>query len=984
VKTFFRSLPKLTTLFTIGLLTACGGGGSNNTPNPPPVVIDNIPLAVADSFTTDEQVAVTGNVSSNDTGLEDAPVTYEVETAPGSGSLSLTTSGQFTYTPVAGFIGEITFTYRVTDSDGDFDTATVTITVNMVVVDVQPVANDDSYTTAQNEVLSGNVSTNDDGLTDAPIAYSVVSQPSNGSLNLSTGGSFQYTPSAGFNGSDAFSYRVTDNDGDSDTANVDITITTTTTGVVWPTVVSEITTNVDTEVAQLLARMSTEEKVGQIIMAEIHSVTPEQAKTFNLGAVLNGGGSWPNNSNRSTAADWVTLADAYYLASTDVSDGGVGIPLIWGTDAVHGHNNVYGATILPHNIGLGAANNEALMEDIGRLTALQVLATGIDWTFAPTVATVRDDRWGRTYEGYSEDPNLVSALTDDIVHGLQGKASTSTVFDNNRIVATAKHFIGDGGTTNGIDQGNTQVDEQTLRDLHAKGFYAALNAGGQTVMASYNSWNGDKLHGNSYLLSDVLRDQIGFDGFVIGDWNGHAQVTGCSNSECATAINAGVDMIMVPFDWQNFYNNTLAQVQAGVISMARLDEAVTRILRVKFRSGLMSAPRPGLRTHAGDNSVLASNEIKTVARQAVRESLVLLKNKSGILPLNPNQNILVVGSAANNIGQQSGGWSITWQGDIDNNDDFPEGTSIFSGIQTLVSTNSGTATLSPTGAFTGTAPDVAIVVFGETPYSEGVGDLNSLEYQAGSKSDLALLNSFKSQGIPVVSIFISGRPLWVNAELNASDAFVAAWLPGTEGDGIAEVIFSDNNDAVVNDFRGKLSYSWPNAANQTPLNSDDANYAPLFELGYGLTYQDIDTLGDDLDEGNTGSGPTVFSVPADLIEAENFSAMSGIQLETTTDTGGGQNIGYVDVGDWLEYEIDVTTAGTYTIEYRLASWSGSGGFRTTINGVLAHIQSVPSTGGWQNWVTETQTVTLSAGRQTLRLDAIGNEWNMNWIKFVVQ
>ncbi|NNJ72813.1 MAG: tandem-95 repeat protein, partial [Enterobacterales bacterium] len=372
---------KLATLLLLSLLTACGGGGgSDNTPTPPPIVIDNIPVAVADTYTTDEDVAVTGNVSSNDTGLQDAPVTYVVATAPASGSLSLATNGQFTYTPAAGFSGEITFIYRVTDSDGDSATTTVTITVNAVVVDTQPVANDDSYTTAQDETLNGNVSTNDTGLTDAPVAYSVVSQPTNGSLNLATTGSFEYTPTAGFNGADTFSYRVTDDDGDSDTANVDITITAITTGVVWPAVTSEITTNVDADIAQVLAQMTTAEKVGQIIMAEIQSVTPEQAKAFNLGAVLNGGGSWPNNGNRSTAADWVALADAYYLASTDVTDGGVGIPLIWGTDAVHGHNNVYGATIFPHNIGLGAANNETLMEDIGRLTALQVLATGIEWT----------------------------------------------------------------------------------------------------------------------------------------------------------------------------------------------------------------------------------------------------------------------------------------------------------------------------------------------------------------------------------------------------------------------------------------------------------------------------------------------------------------------------------------------------------------------------------------------------------------------------
>ena len=700
--------------------------------------------------------------------------------------------------------------------------------------------------------------------------------------------------------------------------------------------------------------------------------------------MLNGGGSWPENNNRATATDWVALADSYYQASVDTTDGGVGIPIIWGTDAVHGHNNVYGATLFPHNIGLGAANNSQLMQDIGRLTALQVRATGIDWNFAPTVATVRDDRWGRTYEGYSEDPSIVSQLVDDLVRGMQGIESENTLLDQSHIITTVKHFIGDGGTTNGIDQGNTQVSETELRDLHGPGFYSGLNAGAQTIMASYNSWNGDKLHGNSHLLTDVLRNQMGFDGFVIGDWNGHAQVTGCSNDSCAQAINAGVDMIMVPFDWREFFDNTLAQVNSGVISMTRLDEAVSRILRVKIRAGLLSNPAPSQRNHAGNDALLASDDIKTVARQAVRESLVMLKNKNNILPLARTSNVLVAGSAANDIGQQSGGWSITWQGDTDSNQDYPNATSIYDGIASVVNASGGSVTMSENGTFTGDSPDVAIVVFGETPYAEGAGDRNDLHYQAGNKSDLALLRSLQAQNIPVISIFISGRPMWVNAELNASDAFIAAWLPGTEGDGIAEVIFNNASGTINYDFTGKLSFSWPNSANQTPLNVGSPNYAPLFEFGYGLTYQDIDTLGDDLDEGEGGTTPNVNTIPGNRIEAENFSAMFGIELETTTDTGGGQNIGFVDVGDWLEYELDVTEAGTYEVQYRVASLPGSSGFTARIDNVTQHTQIITSTGGWQNWTTVTQTLSLSTGRQTFRLDAVGREWNLNWIQFIKQ
>ncbi|MEL0068601.1 MAG: glycoside hydrolase family 3 N-terminal domain-containing protein [Gammaproteobacteria bacterium] len=977
------TLKRLIFSLSLLLLTACGGGGGGGT-EPPPIVIDYIPIAVDDEFITDQDTPLTADVSTNDTGLQDAPVTYQVVSAPSSGTVEMSSSGSFTFNPDPGFSGTITFTYSVTDNDGDSDNGTVTITVNEVVVDNIPVANNDSYSDTQGQTLSANVATNDTGLEDTPVTFTNLTSPLYGDFSFNDDGSFSYTPSSSYSGSVSFQYLVTDSDGDSDTATVSINVTTTNTGVQWQPLNSEVTMDVESQVSQLLAQMTTAEKVGQLIMAEIQGVTPSDVRTYNLGAVLNGGGSWPSNNNRATAADWVNLADSYYQASIDTSDGGVGIPIIWGTDAVHGHNNVYGSTIFPHNVGLGAANNPQLMEDIGRLTALQVRATGIDWNFAPTVATVRDDRWGRTYEGYSEDSTLVSALVDDIVRGMQGTQANNNFLAQDRIITTVKHFIGDGGTTNGVDQGNTQVTETELRDIHGPGFYSGLNAGAQTVMASYNSWNGDKLHGNSALLTDVLRDQMGFDGFVLGDWNGHAQVSGCSNGSCAQAINSGVDMIMVPYDWRSFYDNTLAQVNAGTITMTRLNEAVTRILRVKIRAGLLSNPGPAQRDHAGDDALLASAEAKTVARQAVRESLVMLKNKNSILPLARNINVLVAGSAADDIGHQSGGWTVSWQGSTDNNQDFPQATSIYDGIASVVAASGGTVRLSENGSFTGTAPDVAIVVFGETPYSEGAGDVNSLEYQAGNKSDLTLLQSLKSQNIPVVSIFISGRPLWVNAELNASDAFVAAWLPGSEGDGIAEVIFNNASGAVNYDFRGKLSYSWPNTPSQTPLNVGTMGYSPLFEFGYGLTYQDIDTLGDDLDEGSGGNNPNVFSIPGARIEAENYSAMSGIQIENTSDVGGGQNIGFVDVGDWLEYELDVTEAGTYEIQYRLASLPGSSGFTTTINGTSVHTQAAQSTGGWQNWTTATQTVTLSTGRQTMRLDAIGREWNLNWIEFSKQ
>ena len=754
----------------------------------------------------------------------------------------------------------------------------------------------------------------------------------------------------------------------------------------WPSLSSEVTRDVESTVASILSSMTTAEKVGQMVQAEISNVTPNEARDWNLGSVLNGGGSWPKGQY-STVADWVALADSFYEASTDTSDGGVGIPIIWGTDAVHGHNNVVGATIFPHNIGLGATNNPQLIREIGEITALEVAATGIDWVFAPTLAVVRNDTWGRTYEGYSEDPEIVRAYAEEIVRGLQGEGEN--LFGPANVIATAKHFVGDGGTENGIDQGNTVVTEDALINVHAQGYVSALEAGAQTVMASYNSWNGTKIHGNQYLLTDVLKQQMGFDGFVIGDWNGHGQVPGCSDDQCAEAIMAGVDMIMVPSAWQRLIQNTIAQVENGTIPMSRINDAVSRILRVKMRAGYADKVKPSERLHANNLSLIGAPAHRAVARQAVRESLVLLKNSDNILPLDRNLDVLVAGDAANDIGKQSGGWTVSWQGLTNANNSFPGGTSIYEGIQSVVNSAGGTTRLSVNGNYSGSKPDVAIVVFGELPYAEGAGDLSNIEYQAGYKSDLAMLEELKGQNIPVISIFITGRPLWVNKELNASNAFVAAWLPGSEGAGITDVIFKAANGEINHDFTGKLSFSWPKRSDQLVLNRGDENYDPLFAYGFGLNYQDRDTLGDDLDTNDHGTGqPDILHTVPGTIEAEQFSAMFGIKTETSTDsgggTGGGINIGYVDVGDWLEYSIDVQTSGTYTIEYRLASDVGSDGFTTLIDGTQVDQQRVPNTGGWQSWITKSATIDLQAGSQTLRINAIGNLWNLNWIRFTLQ
>ncbi len=626
-------------------------------------------------------------------------------------------------------------------------------------------------------------------------------------------------------------------------------------GALWPAVASRVPVDpgLERRVDEILSRMTLEEKVGQMVQAEIQSVTPAEVREYHIGSVLNGGGSYPGLDRAATVADWVTLADSFWEASSDTTGGRTGIPVIWGTDAVHGHNNVRGATLFPHNVGLGATRDPDLIERIGEVTALEVAATGIDWTFAPTVAVARDDRWGRTYESWSEDPELVRQFAARMTTGLQGAPSTAAFLGASRVVATAKHFIGDGGTERGIDQGDNLASEEDLVRIHAQGYVSALEAGVQTVMASFNSWHGAKVHGSRHLLTEVLKERMGFDGYVIGDWNGHSQVPGCSNEACRQAISAGVDMIMAPQDWRAFIENTMAAVRGAEIEEARVEDAVLRILRVKARAGLMDAGRPSTRPHAGDASLLGAAEHRALARRAVRESLVLLKNSGGLLPLRRDMEILVAGEGADNIPMQSGGWSVTWQGTETTNADFPGATSVYAGIARAVAEGGGRATLSPDGSFT-RRPDVAIVVFGEAPYAEGEGDLESLSFSAQRPGPLALLRRLRQDhNLPVVSVFLSGRPLWVNPELNASTAFVAAWLPGSEGAGVADVLFRDPAGSTQFDFTGRLAFSWPMTPAQTSLNRGDAPYEPLFPYGFGLTYQDVDALPDELPE---EEGPT--------------------------------------------------------------------------------------------------------------------------------
>jgi beta-glucosidase len=645
--------------------------------------------------------------------------------------------------------------------------------------------------------------------------------------------------------------------------------------VAWPVAINAVPRDprIEARIADLLSKLTLEQKVAQMVQADIRYVTPDDVKTYRLGSILNGGGAFPANDKHADISDWVALADRFYDASMDTSGDVPAIPVIWGTDAVHGHNNVIGATIFPHNIGLGAAHDPDLVQRIGEATAQEVAATGIDWTFAPTVAVIRDDRWGRAYEGYSQQPELVRAYAGRMVQGLQGMAGSSGFLDANHIVATAKHFIGDGGTDAGIDRGDNLASEQELLDIHGQGYIAALEAGVQTVMASYNSWRGAKMHAQHHLLTDVLKTRMGFDGLVVSDWDGIDEVQGCSKDHCSQAVNAGIDLFMVPEQWRTFIQNTVAQVHAGDIPESRINDAVSRILRVKLRAGLFEKGRPSSRPLANRRALLGAPEHRAVAREAVRKSLVLLKNSGGLLPLRRNVKVLVAGDGANDIGKQSGGWTLSWQGTGNSNADFPGATSIFEGIRATVAAAGGTATLSTDGSYRA-RPDVAIVVFGEDPYAEWHGDIRSLDYRGPDPVDisrpapevppsgawreprvaalestssrpartpavdpnLALLLGLRHKGIPVVAVFLAGRPRGVTAELDASNAFVVAWLPGSEGEGIADVLFRSIGGTVNFDFTGKLSFDWPRIAPQDGSDRGDGHVSPQFAYGFGLTY----------------------------------------------------------------------------------------------------------------------------------------------------
>ncbi len=596
----------------------------------------------------------------------------------------------------------------------------------------------------------------------------------------------------------------------------------------WPAATSPAAiTDPATEaaIAALLARMTLDQKVGQLIQADISAITPADLQRYPLGSILAGGNSGPYGNRRADAATWLRLVDSFRDASRKA---GAGVPILFGIDAVHGHSNVPGATIFPHNIGLGAARDTDLIRRIGAATAAEVAGSGIEWTFAPTLAVPQDLRWGRSYEGYSSDPALIAEYGRAMTLGLQGPLQAGTPLGALQVAATAKHFLADGGTVEGRDQGDARMPEAELIANHAQGYPPAIDAGALTIMASFSSWNGVKHHGNPSLLTDVLKQRMGFAGLIVGDWNGHSHVDGCSVTHCPAAINAGLDLFMAPDSWKGLYDATVGDAREGRISAERLDDAVRRILRVKFKLGLMGPAS----VQRGDPSLVGAPAHLALAREAVARSLVLLKNENAVLPIRPGARVLIAGPGADSMAMQSGGWTISWQGTDTTAADFPNGQTIGRALSSAVTEAGGTAMLSPEGAFTA-RPDVAIVVLGEDPYAEFHGDLQHLAFAAPPETD-ALITRLRAQGIRVVVLFLSGRPLFTGRLINQADAFVAAWLPGTQGDGVADVLVARSNGKPLRDFTGRLPFAWPADARSPFGSSPFAD--PLFPVGHGLDY----------------------------------------------------------------------------------------------------------------------------------------------------
>ena len=569
------------------------------------------------------------------------------------------------------------------------------------------------------------------------------------------------------------------------------------------------------KVSELIDSMTLDEKVGQMTQIDQRFLdTITDLSTYSIGSLLSGGGSHPKVNEPQA---WLDMYNKY---QEETLKNRLGIPLIYGIDAVHGHNNVYGATIFPQNIGLGATNNPELVYKISEATSLEVAATGIDWTFSPCLSSPEDYRWGRTYEGFSSDPALVEKLGKAAVEGYQNALTNS----GKKVVACAKHFIGDGNTEFGtgmnglVDRGNTVLTTDELKEKLLPKYQAAIDANVQTIMASYNSWNGVKCHGSKELLTDILKVEMGFEGFVISDWQGIDEIPGNYKSDIITSINAGVDMVMVSGQGQpykKFMRLLKENVEEGSISMERIDDAVSRILKVKLRNGLFTNP-----IVQNDNlQVIGSDDHRNIARQAVRESVVVLKNENLIPISKESKSIVVAGRGADNLGMQCGGWTINWQG---GQGDITIGTTILDGIKASVSTETKVIHSKDGTDLGNVSGDLAIVVIGEDPYTEFFGDKDNLDLL---EEDIQTINNLKEKGYKVLVLLISGRPMNIADHLDNWDGFAAIWLPGTEGNGVSDILFGDFQST------GKLSYPWP-------INAEDGANAPendlLYNIGFGL------------------------------------------------------------------------------------------------------------------------------------------------------
>jgi beta-glucosidase len=709
-------------------------------------------------------------------------------------------------------------------------------------------------------------------------------------------------------------------------------------------------------VADLLGRMSLDEKLGQMTQAETKFVSPPALRDLRIGSVLSGGGQLPNPQTPQTPQAWADLYDSYQRAALETP---LGIPMLYGIDAVHGASHVYGATIFPHNVGLGATRDPALVERIGRTTAVEVAATGVDWTYSPCVCVARDDHWGRVFESFGETPENPSAMTS-LITGLQG----ATLNDPTSILATAKHYVGDGGTTGGDDQGNTVLTEAELREIHLPPFREAVRRNVASVMASYSSWNGAKMHGNKYLITDVLKGEFGFKGMVITDWDGIEKIDGqfgFSPEDVRTAANAGVDVFMITEQYAGFINLLRTEVQAGRVPLSRIDDANRRILTKKFELGLFERPYAD-RSLA---SKVGSAAHRAIAREAVQKSQVVLKN-NGTLPIKRNPGkIFVAGKSADNIGYQSGGWTMQWQG---GSGPTTPGTTVLQGIRNTVAPGT-TVTHDQDGNGIDGSYSVAVAVIGEKPYAEYEGDRE--DDLRLDETDRAVLAKLKAAGVPVVTVILSGRPLDITAELPDFAALVAGWLPGTEGQGVADILFGAVKPT------GKLPMTWAKNVGQQPINAGDGK-APLFAYGYGLTYDAV----------ITPPTPPTGRDPRDTIQAESFNGQSGVQLEDCADTGCGQSAGYISPGDFLHFDdVDFGATSPRTVTTRVASGASSGNIEyrlDSVTGPVVATAGITSTGGWASWRDVTAAVTGAIGKHRLYVVFTGpggDFVNVNWMRF---